>query len=407
MKRLHTSAAKAVLIGAAILTTSSAIAQTQLDFWSWRQEDVKAYNEIIGAFEQTHPDIKVTYTAHPATEYNTIIATALAAGEGPDIVHTRSYGGLEVLAKPGYLEPLDDKVDLSLIGADAKLGTTLRADGKVYAVPFATQTVVVYYNKDIFAANGIEPPETWDEFKAVATKLKDAGIIPLANGTADAWTIEIMAGGVLPNFYGSDFFGEVTSGNTDFEDPRYVGALEKLLELKDFMPDGYQGVDWATEKQLFNSGVAAMFIGGSFEMAGMLEAGVNFGIIPAPAAEAGGERLVSVWLDGGYGVNAASENKEAALEFIRFTATQEFGQMLTDKLGNISPIAGAVSSDANLATIAELNQNSTPYIMLVAFRFNTPSGSTLLQNGLQEMFAGSKTPAEVAKSVSDGIKSAQ
>lgn len=406
MKRLHAYTARAVLVGAAMFTASSALAQTQLDFWSWRQEDVKAYNEIIAAFEEKHPDIKVTYTAHPATEYNTIIATALAAGEGPDIIHTRSYGGLEVLAKPGYLEPLDD-VDMSLIGADAKLGTTLRADGKVYAVPFATQTVVVYYNKDIFAANDIELPETWDEFKAVMTKLKDAGVIPLANGTADAWTIEIMSGGIMPNFYGSDFFGEVTSGKTDFEDPRYVAALEKLLELKEFMPDGYQGVDWATEKQLFNSGVAAMFIGGSFEMAGMIEAGVNFGIMPAPAAEEGGERLVATWLDGGYAVNASSENKDAALEFIRFTATEEFGQMLTDKLGNISPIAGAVSSDPNLARIAELNQNSTPYIMLVAYRFNTPSGSTLLQNGLQEMFAGSKTPAEVAKSVSDGIKSAE
>ena len=407
MNRLNATIVKSVLVGAAALASSAALAQTQLDFWSWRQEDAAAYNEIIAAFEATHPDIKVTYTAHPSTEYNTIIATALAAGEGPDIIHTRSYGGLEVLAKPGYLEPLDDKVDLSLISDGAKLGTTLRADGKVYAVPFATQTVFVYYNKDLFAANDIALPETWDEFKAAAAKLKAAGIIPIANGTADAWTIEIMSGAVMPNFYGSDFFGEVTAGKTDFEDPRYVGALEKLDELKEFMPDGYQGVDYATMKQLFNSGVAAMFIGGSFEIPGFRDAGVNFGIMPAPAAEAGGERLVATWLDGGYGVNAASENKEAALEFARFTATQEFGQMLTDKLGNISPIAGAVSSDPLLAQISELNQNATPYIMLVAYRFNTPTGSTLLQNGLQEMFAGSKTPAEVAKSVSDGIKSAE
>lgn len=407
MKAPHTFTAKALLAGAAMMVGGSAFAQDELNFWSWRQEDAAAYNEIIAAFEQTRPDIKVTYTAHPATEYNTIIATALAAGEGPDIIHTRSYGGLEVLANPGYLEPLDGQVDLSLISDGAKLGTTLRADGKVYAVPFASQTVLVFYNTDIFAAQGLTPPETWDEFKAVAATLKDAGIMPLANGSAEGWTLEIMSGAIMPNFYGSGFFAEVTSGATDFEDPRFVGALEKMAELKDFMPDGYQGIDYATMKQLFTSGVAAMYIGGSFEIPGFRDAGVNFDIMAGPAAEAGGERMVATWLDGGYGVNAASDNKEAALEFARFTASQEFGQMLTDKLGNISPIAGAVSTDPTLAKISELHGAATPYMMLVAYRFNSPTGSTLLQNGLQEMYAGSKTPAEVAREVSEGIKASK
>ena len=392
---------------AALLLGGSAVAETQLDFWSWRQEDIKAYNEMIAEFEKSNPDIKVVYTPHQATQYNTILTTALAGGEGPDIIHTRSYGSLETIAKPGYLEPLTDSVDLSLIGADALLGTSLRADGKVYAVPFATQTVLVYYNRDIFAAQGLEPPATWDEFIAASAKLKAAGIIPLANGTADGWTIEVMSGAFMPNFYGSGFFGEVTSGATDFTDRRYVEALERLGELNEFMPDGYQAVDYATMKQLFMAGGAAMFVGGSWEMPGFRESGINFDFMAGPSADSGGERLVAVWLDGGYGVNAASPNKEAALEFIRFTATREFGQMLTDKLGNISPIKGAVSTDPMLARISELNQSSTPYIMLVAFRFQTPTGSTLLQNGLQEMFAGEKSAAQVARDIADGLASGQ
>ena len=314
-----------VAVAASLLTGGSAIAETQLDFWSWRQEDVQAYNEMIAEFEKLNPDISVTYTAHQATQYNTILTTALAGGEGPDIIHTRSYGSLETIAKPGYLEPLTGRVDLSLIGAEALLGTSLRADGKVYAVPFATQTVLVYYNKDIFAENGIELPETWDEFTATAAKLKAAGIVPLANGTADGWTVEVMSGAFMPNFYGSDFFGEVTSGATDFADQRYVDALGRFSELKEFMPDGYQAVDYATMKQLFMAGGAAMFVGGSWELPGFRESGIDFGFMAGPSAAAGGERLVATWLDGGYGVNAASPDKEAAMEFIRFTATRQFG----------------------------------------------------------------------------------
>jgi len=401
------SGLRGLAVAASLLVGCSAVAETQLDFWSWRQEDVQAYNEMIAEFEKLNPDISITYTAHQATQYNTILTTALVGGEGPDIIHTRSYGSLETIAKPGYLEPLTDRVDLSLISPGALLGTTLRADGKVYAVPFATQTVLVYYNKDIFAANDIELPETWDEFIATAAKLKAAGIVPLANGTADGWTIEVMSGAFMPNFYGSDFFGEVTSGATDFADRRYVEALERLGELKAFMPEGYQAVDYATMKQLFMSGSAAMFVGGSWEIPGFRQSGIDFGFMAGPSATADGERLVATWLDGGYGVNAASPNKEAAMEFIRFTATRQFGQMLTDKLGNISPIEGAVSTDPMLATISELNRNSTPYIMLVAFRFQTPTGSTLLQNGLQELFAGTKTANEVAQDIVKGLGSAE
>ncbi|MCZ4274145.1 extracellular solute-binding protein [Maritalea porphyrae] len=404
LKRLATSA----ILGAATFAyAGTALAQTELSFWSWRQEDVKAYNQIIAAFEEQNPDISVTFTAHEAKSYNTILTTALAGGAGPDIMHTRSYGSLEAIAAPGYLEPLDGQIDLSALSADELLGTTLRADGHVYAVPFASQTALVFYNKDLFEKHNVDVPATWEEFKAAADAFKQNNVNPLANGIADGWTAEVMAGALMPNFYGKEFFGEVTSGSADFEDPRFVGALEKIAELKDYMPTGYEGVDYATMKQLFIAGQAAMFVGGSFEIPGFVESGVNFDIMPAPAAKAGDERMVATWLDGGYGVNASSENKEAALKFIQFTATQPFAQMLSDKLANVPAVDGAVIADPMLAKVSAFHAEASPYIMLVGFRFNTPTGSTLLQNGLQELLTGKKTAAEVAKDVSDGIKSAK
>jgi raffinose/stachyose/melibiose transport system substrate-binding protein len=405
MKNKYNKVLLSAVVSMGLMASDLAMA-TDLNFWSWRQEDAKAYNEIIAEFEKSHSDINVTYTAHEAQSYNTVLTTALAGGSGPDIIHTRSYGSLEQIAAAGYLEPLDGQVDLSLIGADSLLGTTLRADKKVYAVPFATQTVFVYYNTDIFEKHKIAVPTTWDEFTAAADKLKSAGIIPLANGSADGWTMEIMSGAVMPSVYGKSFFGEVTSGQTDFNDARYISALNKMLELKQYMPDGFQGVDYATMVQLFLSGQSAMFIGGSWEAAGFKSGGVNFDFMPIPT-ENGDPGLVATFLDGGYGVNAASEKKEAALEFIRFTATKQFGQLLTDKLGNTSPIEGAVSNDPMLRKVGQLNKNATPYLMLVAYRFNKPTGSVLLQNGLQELFSGKKDAASVAKDINDGIKNSK
>ena len=180
--------------------------------------------------------------------------------------------------------------------------------------------------------------------------------------------------------------------------------MEKFAELAEFLPQGHEGIDYATMKQLFTSGVAAFFVGGSWEIPGFRDSGVSFDIMQGPAAEAGGPRMVATWLDGGYAVNAASENKEAALAFIRFTASRDFGQMLTDKLANVAAVEGVVSSDPLLKKIADFHSEATPYIMLVGYRYKNPTGSTLLQVGLQELFAGSKSPAEVVKTVSDGIK---
>ena len=80
---------------------AGALAQTTLTFWSWRTEDVAAYEKFIAAFRAENPDIDVEFTPYLNTEYNTILSTALQGGGGPDIVHLRAYGGMEPLAQAG------------------------------------------------------------------------------------------------------------------------------------------------------------------------------------------------------------------------------------------------------------------------------------------------------------------
>src|SRR5690606_3994764 len=111
------------------------------------------------------------------------LATALAGGSGPDLMMVRAYGGLENVAAPGYLEPLSTETVPALADfAPAALqAESMSSDGQIYAVPFASQTQLVIYNKAIFDEHGISEPQTWDELIAASQKLKDAGIMPFAN----------------------------------------------------------------------------------------------------------------------------------------------------------------------------------------------------------------------------------
>lgn len=390
------------------LTLGGGVAQAaDLTFWSWRQEDKAAYEEIIADFQAANPGITVSFEAFEAQSYATVLSTALAGGGGPDIAHVRAYGAMEAVAAPGYLRPIADGEVPALAGfPDAAIqAETMRSDGQLYAVPFASQTLVIYYNTDILAENGLEAPEDWDGFLATLSALKDAGVIPMANGTATAWQNEILVGTVVPSFYGAQFEADIVAGTATFEDPRFVGALEKLLEIRDYLPTGYTGIDYGSAQQLFLTGRAAMFAGGSWEIANFRRQNpdLNFDIMPSPAPAAGEPRLVSTFFDGGYAINANSPNVDAALAFLNYAASKPFGDKLVSLLGNISPIPGVTFDDPLLSKIAELNQSSASYLMLVHFRYEEPSGSTLLQAAVQKMMAGEATPDEVGAVVTEGI----
>jgi raffinose/stachyose/melibiose transport system substrate-binding protein len=389
-----------------LLLTGFAVAQTNLTFWSWRTEDADAYAEFIAEFHEQNPDINVTFTPYHNTEYNTILSTALQGGGGPDIVHLRAYGGIEPLAEAGLIVRLDDKVAaLADFDPEILLGATNRSDGGIYGVPFAVQVIPVLYNRGLFSELGLEVPTTWDEFVEVSTALQAAGVNALANGAKEPWTLETLFGGVGPAYYGgSAFFDDVTSGETDFNDPRFSAALEQILALRPFLAENYLGIDYTDMQTIFAFEQAGMLVGGSYELANLeaLNPELELGSFPFPGIDGPGP--VSVYVDGSYGINAASKNQDAALRFIEFLASREYGQMFTDRLKQLSAVPGVEPTDPELARIVQLMEtNSTPYLFLTAFRFGQPSGSTLLQNELQAAVAGDKTVQEAVDNIQRGI----
>lgn len=393
----------------AVLSLSSAFAQkTTLNFWTWRPEDTDAYNRLIAVFEKANPTIDVVLTAHKNTEYNTILSAALAGGAGPDVLQSRAYGGLEATAQSGYLEPLDAHLpELKKFDKSFLKGATSIKDGKVYGVPFAGQTLFVFYNKAIYKELKLTVPDTWDQFIANLEAMKKAGVQPLANGGKDGWTFEIMMGAMCPNFYGANsFFDAVVAGKTTFQDPKFVAAIAKLKELTPYMPELYMGVPYADMQSAFINEVAGHFIGGSFE-AGYFSAqnpALEYDVFPAPVAKKGDPHYVSVYADGSFSVNAASKNKADALKFAKFLASKATGDFFIKELKQVSAVPGAdTSGSPYIKKVIELQKYSTPYIMLVGFRYQQPTGSVLIQAALQGMMAGTIDAAEVCRQVQEGI----
>jgi raffinose/stachyose/melibiose transport system substrate-binding protein len=415
--------AAALLAACAPSTGSAGAGQTQpatagtdagqevtLSVWSWRTEDKQAYEEIFDVYEADHPGVTIEFKPYVNTEYNTILATGLTEEGGPDVAQLRAYGGLQPLVEAGNLVPIEDEVaGLDGFSQEALDGARGLGDGKVYGVPFAIQTLQVFYNQQLFDQQGVSEPETWDEFVDVLDTFEQAGITPLATTGMDTWMLPILHDTIASTRYGgAEFQQAVQAGEATFTDPDYLASIGAVAELQEYLPDDVVGVSYTDAQTLFASGKAAMYPGGSFELgffrsqAPELELGV-FSVPPPPGSPVD-TTLVPSWTDGSWGVNANSPNQQEALELVEWMATEEFGQLFVDKLGQISPVPGTESTDPVLTEMVDAwKQNPAPYLLLVDFRYGEPSGTDLMGEAMQSLLLGKSSPEQVAKNLWNGV----
>ena len=396
--------------GMSACTSSSGGGTTTLSVWSWRPEDAATYRQMFATFEKSHKDIKVDFKPYKATDYNTILSTGLTQAGGPDVMQLRSYGGLQPLIKANRLTALDGKVSgLTNFEPSALDGAKGKTDGKVYGVPLEMSTFQVYYNKDVFSKNGLQPPTSWDQMITDAQKLKQNGVTPFAASGKDTWLLPLYGDTFGATRYGGpEFEKRVLGGQTNFTDSNYTAALDVVSQLKPYFPKDMMGLGETDVQTLFATGKAAMIPEGSFALAPLMKINpkLNLGVFNAPPAPGAvvDHPLQVGWVDASYGLNVKSKHQKEALELLNWMASPEFGQLVADDLKQVSLVKGVQSSDALLKQmVTNYRSDPTPYLMLVDFRYGTPLGSDLAATGLANMLLGKQSAQAVSSDIQKGI----
>lgn len=377
--------------------------------WGWRQD--APWVDLIESYNETDPAVPVEYRGYLAEEYNTVLGTGLSGSSGPDVMMLRSYGGLQTAVAGGAIASLteDDVPGIARYAEENLNGARSVEDGELYGVPFQVITAGVFYNQEIFDELGLEEPATWDDLMSVVQTVKDAGYVPFAAGAVDSWMLPILRDLFAASEYGGpEFVQALLDGSEDFTNPAYTAANEVLLGLREYMPQGFEGVSYADNQALFVSGQAAMYPGGIWEAAYFKgEGGMTLGLFNVPHTDGStAEPFAMGYVDGSLGMSAQIEGaeREAALEFLRWTTTQEFGQAVADDLMAIPTVPGVEPQDPLLAEATEMYaSNATPYLTYVNFDYGTPSGTSLEYDLLQKMMLGQIAPADVGVGVQEGI----
>lgn len=379
---------------------------------TWRTEDTVMWEEdIIPAFEESHPGISVEYAPVDTNDYNATIQSQVESGTGPDLIMCRPFDVNRSWIEKGYFDPLSD---LDAIDSFDEVALTAWKgdDGEPYCVPVASVLAGFYYNAAIFEELGLEIPATQEEFIAVLDAIKaDGTYAPLALGSADGWQLAYnLLYQVGPNYWkGEDGRLGLIDGTQKLTDADFVAGFAAFDSFRDYLPSGYESISYEDMTQLFTLGQAAILPDGSWQITQVTSTGLDIGVFGAPPAAEGDQRYQQEMADMAFGLNAESTQKEAATEFLEWLGTPEFQQLYVNKLpGFFSMGTEPVTYDDTLAQeFADLKEGAelTSRLALDRLSAGQPPLDDEIWRVAQLMYNSGLPPEEATAELQAGLDS--
>ncbi len=286
-----------VAVSALFAFASAAQAQdrVQIDWWHAMGgalgEKVEA---IAAAFNASQDEYEVVATNRGNyTETMTGAIAAFRAGEQPHIVQVFEVGTATMMSAGGAIKPVFEIMEES--GKDfepsgflaAVTGYYTNDDGQMLSMPFNSSTPVLYYNKEMFAAAGLDPespPQTWPELEEASRTLISSGAATC--GFSTAWQSWVQ----LENFSARHDvpFASKNNGFQGLDTELLINSdthVKHIQALADWSQDGVfkYGGRRGDGQALFTSRECAMWMNSSAGLAGIRRtAEFDFGVGQLP-----------------------------------------------------------------------------------------------------------------------------
>ncbi|WP_439652033.1 ABC transporter substrate-binding protein [Pelagibacterium xiamenense] len=401
-------AGSVALSGVSVLALAGAAeAQTTITIWSLDDENQPALN-LAQEFSDMDNGITVEYREIQFDDVVSESMRAFATGQAPDIIAVDNPEHALFASRGAFLDITDMVAESDVIDPDNYFPGPLASvtwDGKLYGLPKATNTIALYYNKDMFEAAGLDPedpPATWDELVEAARTLTD----PDNNVYGLAFSAKASEEGTFQFLPWAQMAG---GGYDNLNAPGVVEALEiweTILDERLASPDSLTRGQWDSTGT-FNSGNAAMAISGPWEINRMLEeAQFDWGVTLLPVPEEGAERS-SAMGDFNWAIFSTTEHPEEAFQAIEYFASQddrlfpEFGQLPARSDIEI-PETGEPLKDAALEVFLEQLQYAKPR----GPHPEWPQISRAIQDAIQATLTGQMTAQaalDQAQATVDGV----
>ncbi|WP_153462912.1 ABC transporter substrate-binding protein [Sediminibacillus terrae] len=326
---------------------TNAEGKVELDFWTfWGSETRRPMIEkLIEDFNNSQDEIVVKHTYVPWGDIWTKNLAAIAAGDPPDVI-VNDIRTVKIRASNNQVEDLSEWVDDDLKDSFyPHLWDAVTYNDKAYALPFTTDTRMLFYNKDAFREAGLDPdkpPRTWEELKEYSDKLtvknddggyEQVGYYPnWGNFTTHDWMINADNGK-----------GLMEGGKPTINTPAKKEAIQWMYDWKQELgAEAVQNMkaEFGNEQQdPFISGKVAMWaeIGTFYKQLQEFGGDLDYGVATMPAYNENTEP----WSTGGgfvMEIPKGAKNPEASMKFIKYLTDVEaqtyWGENNFDNIAN-------------------------------------------------------------------------
>jgi maltose/maltodextrin transport system substrate-binding protein len=339
-------------VAALLASTSLSSAFEEGKLLIWINGD-KGYDGLQAIGDKFKEELGVDVVVEHPESVTDKFQQSAATGDGPDIfiwAHDR-FGEW---AAAGLIAPVEPSAEVK-DGIFDFAWDAVTFDGKVWGYPVAVEAVGLIYNKDLVPT----PPATFEEIASL--KLPD-GVKPILwdyNNTYFTFPLLMANGGYA---FQKDANGTYNAADTGVAN---AGAKQGAQMLRDMIDNGTMpsGVDYGVMDAAINKGEVAMVINGPWAWANLATSKINFGVAPIPSI--GGSASKSFVGVLAANVNAASPNKDLAIEFIEnYMLTDEGLKTINDNvpLGAVADksFAETLAGDANVAATLANAQAGVP-----------------------------------------------
>ncbi|MFD1334766.1 extracellular solute-binding protein [Oceanobacillus iheyensis] len=374
--------------------------------WTEDRPENTVYKDIIEKFNEQNEEIQIVNESIPHDDYEIKLRTQAAGNQLPDMMRVWPGTRVQPLVQGNALLPLNPIIDHWEGMIPEEILQDYAVDGNYYAIPSnISETSLVFYNKEIVSEAGYDEfPTTYEGFKSLIEELKSNDVTPISLGNKAIWPLQsVYISGIADRYTGSDFLGNVLNGEGTFEDEQFINALsviDELTKLEAFNED-MNTVDEAQSRNEFIKGSTAMHFAGSWAIGPIMDSVEdveNIGVAAFPSFE-GGEgdpSKISGVAGGGIAVNSnlSEEEQEAAFEFLKFYYSEELFQQLVQ--ANIIVPADVEMDDSIPQVFKDANSMAQNGLSPVYDATLTPELTDIINNGLQSITLGDKTPEVLA-----------
>lgn len=349
--------------------------------------------------------VKIEVDTAENEAYKTKLKAAIAADETPDIFYTWGHGFLKPFVEAEKVMPLDEYLtDEYKSHLSPTTLTGFVFDDQTYALTTDQSVACMFYNKEMFDENGIEIPQTWDEFIDACQKFIDNGITPLTVGAKEAWTVAMYHDLLALRAVGSEGVKAATSKETGYDDDGFLKAAECLKQLVDMgaFPDGSAGISREESEVPFFQGQIPMYLNGSWTATRVYKdsSQVKDKVVVAPFPTFEDGKGTATDFTGGpdtaFAVSANTENPELTAQVAQYIAYElAIGKYIIGS--SILPYTNVEVDESEicplLMDIYDFTKDATSYTI---WWDNLMEGkdATVYLNKLQELFVGNITPEQ-------------